>query len=123
MTITELAVGAAAGYFLVFGAGFVFRPELVGRFALRWTDPAGKTEVRCYYGAVSWAIAGFLGYLLAEDLATEALTGVLFLATAVLVTRIIGTVVDGGRDHPYTRMALPVEAGFVVAVAAVRFLA
>lgn len=123
MTITELAVGAAAGYFFVFGTGFVFRPELVDRFALRWTDAAGKTEVRCYYGAVSWALAGFLVYLLTEDLATEALSGVLFLATAVLVTRVIGTIVDGGKDHPYTRMAIPVETAFVVAVAAVRFLA
>ncbi len=123
MTITELAVGAAAGYFFVFGTGFVFRPELVGRFALRWTDPAGKTEVRCYYGAVSWALSGFLAYLLAEDLATQALTGVLLLAAAVLAVRVIATIVDGGRDHPYTRLAIPVETAFVVAVAAVRFLA
>lgn len=123
MDITELAVLAAAGYFFVFGAGFVFRPELVERFALAWTAPAGKTEVRCYYGAVSWALAAFLGYLLTEDLATPALTGVLFLATAVLVTRIAGTLVDGGRDHPYTRLAIPTETAFVVAVAAVRFLA
>ena len=123
MTITELAVGAAAVYFFVFGTGFVFRPELVDRFALRWTDDAGKTEVRCYYGAVSWALAAFLVYLVTQDLATEALTGVLFLATAVLAVRIIGTLVDGGRDHPYTRMAIPVETAFVVAVAAVRFLA
>ena len=123
MTTTELAVGAAATYFFVFGTGFVFQPALVDRFALRWTDAAGKTEVRCYYGAVSWALAGFLVYLLTEDLAVQALTGVLFLATAVLVTRIVGTVVDGGRDHPYTRMAIPVETVFVLAVAAVRFLA
>lgn len=123
MTITELAVGAAAGYFFVFGTGFVLRPELVDRFALRWTDAAGKTEVRCYYGAVSWALAGFLVYLLAEDLATPALTGVLFLASAVLAVRVIGTAVDGGSGHPYTRMAIPVETAFVVAVAAVRFLA
>jgi hypothetical protein len=123
MTITELAVGAAAGYFFVFGTGFVFRPELVERFALRWTDPAGRTEVRCYYGAVSWALAGFLVYLLTDDLATQALTGVLLLATAVFTVRVIATIVDGGRDHPYTRMAIPVEAGFVLAVAAVRFLA
>ena len=123
MTITELSVSAAALYFLVFGTGFVFRPELVDRFALRWTDSAGKTEVRCYYGAVSWALAGFLAYLLAQDLATEALTGVLFLATAVLVVRIAGTMVDGGRAHPYTRMAIPVEAAFVLALAAVRAFA
>jgi hypothetical protein len=123
MTTTELAVGAAAGYFFVFGTGFVLRPELVDRFALRWTDAAGKTEVRCYYGAVSWALGGFLVYLLAQDLAVEALTGVLFLASSVLLVRIIGTAVDGGRAHPYTRMAIPVETAFVVAVAAVRFLA
>jgi hypothetical protein len=122
MSLTEFAVLAAAGYFAVFGLGFVVRPELVDRFALRWTDPAGRTEVRCYYGAVSLALAAFLAYLLTQDLATEALTGVLFLATAVLVTRVVGTLVDGGRAHPYTRMAIPVETGFVVAVAAVRFL-
>ncbi len=76
--------------------------------------------MRCYYGAVSLALAGFLAYLLSEELATEALTGVLFLAVAVLVTRVVGTLVDGGRTHPYTRMAIPVETGFVAAVAAVR---
>lgn len=122
MSLIEFAVLAAAGYFTVFGLGFVLRPELVDRFALRWTDPAGRTEVRCYYGAVSLALAGFLAYLLRQELATEALTGVLFLAVAVLVTRVVGTLVDGGRTHPYTRMAIPVETGFVVAVAAVRFL-
>ena len=123
MTITEFAVFAAAGYFAVFGAGFVFRPILVQRFALRWTDPAGKTEVRCYYGAVSWALAGFLVYLVLEDLATQALTGVLFLAAAVFTMRVIGAIVDGGSAHAYTRMAIQVEGFFVAAVAAIRFLA
>ncbi|MFM7063126.1 MAG: DUF4345 family protein [Actinomycetes bacterium] len=123
MSVTELAVLAAAGYFAVFGAGFLFRPQLVERFALTWTDPAGRTEVRCYYGAVSWALAAFLVYLLTQDAATQALTGVLLLAAAVLATRVVGTAVDGGWSHPYTRTAIPVEAGFVLAVAAVRILA
>lgn len=117
--MTEIAVIGAIGYFAVFGAGFVFRPDLVERFALSWSDPAGKTEVRCYYGAVSWALAGFLGYLLTQDLADEALVGVLILASSVLTMRFIGTVVDGGMSHPYSRSALPVEALFVLAVAAV----
>ena len=39
------------------------------------------------------------------------------------VTRVIGTAVDGGRSHPYTRTAIPVEACFVLAVAAVLVLA
>lgn len=123
MTLTDVTVLAAAGYFAVFGTGFVFRPELVERFALRWTDAAGRTEVRCYYGAVSWALAAFLAYLLSQDLATEALTGVVLLAGAVFTVRVVGTLVDGGRDHPYTRLALPTEAVFVLVTLGVRLFA
>ena len=122
MTAVEIAVIGAAGYFAVFGTGFVFRPALVSRFGLRWEDAAGRTEVRCYYGAVSWALAAFLIYLSAQGLITAALTGVLFLAVAVLLTRVIGTIVDGGWEDDYTKVAIPVESLFVLAVAAVRFL-
>lgn len=118
----DLAVLAAIAYFAAFGVAFLVRPELVGRFALRWDDAAGRTEVRCYYGGVSLALAAFLGLLLADDLATEALTGVLLLAGAVLAVRIVGTLVDGGRSHPYTRTALVAESGFVVGLALVRLL-
>jgi len=121
MSAIELGTVAAAVYFAGFGLGFLVRPELAGRFGLTWTAAAGRTEVRCYYGAVSVALSAFLLYLLHEDLARPALTGVLFLATAVLVTRVVGTIVDGGWSHPYTRMALPIEALFVLALAVVRF--
>lgn len=123
MTAAQLTVAAAAGYFTVFGTGFVFRPAFVERFGLRWTEPAGKTEVRCYYGAVSWALAGFLVYLLAQGQAVDALTGVLFLATGVFTTRVIGTVVDGGRGAEYTKLAIPTEAAFVLVVGLVRLFA
>lgn len=122
MTAVEIGTYASAVYFAGFGLGFVVRPAFVDQFALEWTDPAGKTEVRCYYGAVSVALSAFLIYLAANDLAREALTGVLFLASAVLATRIVGTLVDGGRSHPYTRMALPVETAFVAALLIARLV-
>lgn len=121
MTAIEFGVYAAATYFAGFGLGFVFRPAFVRQFGLSWDGPAGKTEVRCYYGAVSVAISAFLLYLVGQDLATEALTGVLILAGSVLTVRIVGTIVDGGWDHSYTRMALPVETLFVLLLAFVRF--
>ena len=123
LTGAEITVAGAAGYFAVFGTGFVFRPAFVERFGLHWTDAAGKTEVRCYYGAVSWALSGFLIYLLAHHRAVDALTGVLFLATAVFTTRVVGTLVDGGKAAEYTKLALPVEAAFVIVVGAVRLFA
>lgn len=111
------------GYFVVFGAGFLNRPELADRFGLAWTRAAGKTEVRCYYGAVSWGLAAFMGYLWSRDLAVEALTGALILASAVLVTRVVGTVIDRAAPDPYTRLAIPTETVFVVALALIRFTA
>lgn len=123
MSMTSLAVYAACVYFVVFGAGFVFRPELADRLSLRWTSAAGRTEIRCYYGAVSWAIAAFLLYLVTRDLEVEALTGVLFLAAAVLVMRLVGTAIDGGWSDPYSRVAIPTEALFVAGLLAVRLLA
>ena len=99
------------------------RPELADRFGLAWVRPAGKTEIRCYYGAVSWGLAGFAAYLWSRGLELEALTGVLFLAGAVLTTRVVGTVVDRAADDPYTRLAIPTEAAFVLALALVRFTA
>jgi hypothetical protein len=123
MTAVHIAVVGAAIYFFVFGTGFVFRPALIAHLGLQWINPAGQTEVRCYYGAVSWALGAFLLYLLNAGLAVAALTGVLFLAAGVLLTRIVGTILDGAQREGYTRMAIPIEIGFVVILALIRLKA
>lgn len=114
MGMHQIAVVASMIYFSVFGAVFILRPEMISRLGLAWTNAAGKTEVRCYYGAISWAVAAFLGYLMSRDLTLEALTGVLFLATAVFVTRVIGSFVDGGWSETYNHQAIPIEGAFAV---------
>jgi multisubunit Na+/H+ antiporter MnhB subunit len=78
--------------------------------------------VRCYYGGVSVALGGFLALLLAEDQADLALSGVLILASTVLLCRLVSTLVDGGRDHPYTRVAIPSEALMVLGLGAAKLL-
>jgi len=123
MTLTGFAVGAAAAYFFGFGAGFVVRPAFADQLGLTWINPAGKAEVRCYYGAVSWALSGFLVYLMTQHLTVEALTGVCILATSVFTMRLISTTIDGAWAEPYTRTAVPLEALFVVATVTIRLLA
>ena len=123
MSFVEFAAIATAVYFFVFGAGFVVNPELVGQLGLRWTNAAGRTEVRCYYGALSWAVGGFLIYEVANDRAVDAVTLALMSAGAVLFARVVGTIVDGGRREAYTRVAIPTEAAFVAALALARFTA
>lgn len=110
----KIGVGIAIAYFLMMGAVFLFNPLAVEGFGLQWINPAGKTEVRCYYGALSWALAASLTYLLANGLSKEAVTVILFLASAVLIARIIGTAVDGAWDEAYTKSAIPIEIVFVV---------
>ena len=123
MPFVDVAAIGTALYFFGFGAGFVFKPELASRLGLAWTNAAGRTEVRCYYGAVSWALGGFILSTVADDRAVDGVTLALVLASAVLVTRAIGTVVDGGRREAYNRVALPTEAAFVLALAIARFTA
>lgn len=118
----QFAVVASIIYFVVFGAAFIFKPAMVSRLGLEWSNAAGRTEVRCYYGALSWALAAFLGYLVRQDLALEALTGMIFLASAVLVTRVIGSFVDRGWSDTYNRQAVPIETAFVVLLVVFRTL-
>ena len=123
MSLASFTVDAAALYFVGFGAGFVVRPELADQLGLHWTSPAGRTEVRCYYGAVSRALAAFLLYLQHRSHTVDALPGVLFLAGAVFTMRVIGTTVDRAWHERYTRTAIPVEALFVLVVGLVRLFA
>ena len=112
--IAKIGVGIAIAYFLMMGVVFLFNPLAVEGFGLQWINPAGKTEVRCYYGALSWALAASLTYLLVNGLAKEAVTVILFLASAVLIARVIGTAVDGAWDEAYTKSAIPIEIVFVI---------
>jgi hypothetical protein len=117
----DLADLAAIAYFAGFGLALLAKPSLVNRFGLEWTDRAGQVEVRCYYGAVSIGTAAFLAYLLSRHAGLDALTGVFILATAVFSTRLVATAIDGAWSHAYTRMALPVECGFVIFLGVARF--
>ena len=86
-------------------------------FAVKPVDNAGKTEIRVYYGGISFALGAFLLYLtLALETPVYSLVGGLFFATTVLVTRTIFLCVDKGWKCPYTRLAIPAESAFVIAL-------
>ena len=119
MQLIDIGVVLVVGYFLVTGVLFLVRPDAVAMYDMRPLGPAGRTEVRCYYGALALGLAGFVGYLGVNDLGREALVGVLMIAGAILVVRVVGAIVDGGWSERYTRTAVPVEIGFVAALAAV----
>lgn len=112
--IAKIGVGVGIAYFLMMGIVFIFNPLAVEGFGLQWINPAGQTEVRCYYGGLSWALAASLTYLLHKGLAHEAVTIILLLATAILITRVIGTQVDQAWSEDYTKSAIPIEIGFVI---------
>ena len=119
--VAKIGVGIGIVYFVGMGFVFCFNPAAVDGFGLQWINPAGKTEVRCYYGALSFALAASLGYLMFGGLVREAVTVILLLATAILIARVIGTAVDGACSEPYTKSAIPIEIVFVIAAVAVRW--
>jgi hypothetical protein len=86
-------------------------------FSVKPVDNAGKTEIRVYYGGISGALGGFLLYLtFALGTPVYSLHGGLFFATTVFVTRTIFLCVDKGWKCPYTKLAIPAEGLFVIAL-------
>ena len=118
MELIDVGVVLVVAYFGATGGLFLLRPAEVARYDMQAIGPAGRTEVRCYYGALALGMAAFLTYLGVVDRGRDAILGTFFIASAILVTRVVGAFVDGGWTEPYNRMAVPVETGFVVLLGA-----
>lgn len=113
-----IAVICLCLYFFGMAIVFITNPiKNAESFAVKPVDNAGKTEIRVYYGGISFALGAFLLYLtLALETPVYSLVGGLFFATTVLVTRTIFLCVDKGWKCPYTRLAIPAESAFVIAL-------
>ncbi len=119
------AVICLIGYFWGMAVVFVLKPlKNAESFSIRPVDNAGKTEIRVYYGGISFALGAFLLYLtLTLGTAYYSLIGGVIFATTVLTTRTIFLFVDKGWRCPYTKLAIPAESAFVVALWVCFFLA
>ncbi len=112
----SVAVICLIGYFWGMAVVFIAKPlKNAESFSIKPVDNAGKTEIRVYYGGISFALGSFLLYLtLALGTPVYSLVGGLFFATTVLVTRTIFLCVDKGWKCPYTKLAIPAESFFVI---------
>ena len=113
-----IAVIGLVLYFFGMAIVFITNPiKNAESFAVKPVDNAGKTEIRVYYGGISFALGAFLLYLtLALGTPVYSLVGGLFFATTVLVTRTVFLCVDKGWKCPYTKLAIPAESAFVIAL-------
>ena len=106
------------GYFFGMAVVFISSPlKNAEKFSVKPVDNAGKTEIRVYYGGISFALGAFLLFLtVALKTPYYSLIGGLFFATTVFVTRTIFLCVDKGWKCPYTKLAIPAEGAFVIAL-------
>ena len=114
----SVAVIGLVCYFFGMAVVFIASPiKNAESFSVKPVDNAGKTEIRVYYGGISFALGAFLLFLtIALKTPYYSLIGGLFFATTVLVTRTIFLFVDKGWKCPYTKLAIPAESVFVVAL-------
>ena len=103
-------------YFLCTAAVFVTNPIKFGKnYSVQPVDNAGKTEIRVYYGGISFALGLFLAllaFLFGHPF--YSLVGGLVFANTVFFTRLAFTFVDKGWDCQYTKLAIPAEGAFIV---------
>lgn len=114
----SVAVIGLVCYFFGMAVVFITSPiKNAESFSVKPVDNAGKTEIRVYYGGISFALGAFLLFLtIALKTPYYSLIGGLFFATTVLVTRTIFLFVDKGWKCPYTKLAISAESAFVVAL-------
>lgn len=114
----SIAVLGLVGYFFGMAIVFITSPiKNAESFSVKPVDNAGKTEIRVYYGGISFALGAFLLYLTIKlDTPVYSLVGGLYFSTTVFVTRTIFLCVDKGWKCPYTKLAIPAEGFFVVAL-------
>ncbi len=114
----SVAVIGLVGYFFGMAIVFIANPiKNAESFSVKPVDNAGKTEIRVYYGGISFALGAFLAYLTIKlGTPVYSLAGGLFFATTVFVTRTVFLFVDKGWKCPYTKLAIPAEGAFVVAL-------
>jgi len=119
------ATACLCAYFFGMAIVFIAKPlKNAESFSIKPVDNAGKTEIRVYYGGISFALGAFLLYLaIATGTAFHSLVGGMFFATTVLVTRTVFLFVDKGWKCPYTKLAIPAESAFVIALWVCFFLA
>lgn len=112
------AVICLIGYFWGMAVVFILKPlKNAESFSIKPVDNAGKTEIRVYYGGISFALGAFLLFLtLSLGTAYYSLVGGVIFATTVLTTRTIFLFVDKGWKCPYTKLAIPAESAFVIAL-------
>lgn len=114
----SVAVIGLVCYFFGMAVVFITSPlKNAEKFSVKPVDNAGKTEIRVYYGGISFALGAFLLFLtIALKTPYYSLIGGLFFSTTVLVTRTIFLCIDKGWKCPYTKLAIPAESAFVVAL-------
>ena len=101
-----VAVIGLVGYFFGMAVVFISSPlKNAEKFSVKPVDNAGKTEIRVYYGGISFALGAFLLFLtVALKTPYYSLIGGLFFATTVFVTRTIFLCVDSSLSvsSPYS---------------------
>ena len=114
----SVAVIGLVCYFFGMAGVFITSPlKNAEKISVKPVDNAGKTEIRVYYGGISFALGAFLLYLtIALETPVYSLIGGLFFATTVFVTRSVFLCVDKGWKCPYTKLAIPAEGLFVAAL-------
>lgn len=105
-------------YFFCTAVVFLSKPEKYGKqYSVQPVDNAGKTEIRVYYGGISFALGLFLAILaFVFGHPFYSLVGGLIFANTVFFTRFVFTFIDKGWSCPYTKLAIPAEGGFIVAL-------
>ena len=105
-------------YFFGTALVFILNPvKSAEKYSMKPKDEAGVTEIRVYYGGISFALGLFLAiraFVFGKPF--YSLIGGLIFSNTVFFTRFAFTFVDKSWKCAYTKLAIPAEFAFIIAL-------
>ncbi|MEM7345259.1 MAG: DUF4345 domain-containing protein [Chloroflexota bacterium] len=101
MTLKTTLLGIAAGFFVLYGLGFVFFPEALGLLITGAvpTTSSGMIDMRATYGGMSVALGLLFGLATRNPHTIDfGVWGILITMAGMAFGRLVGFVVDGSPN-------------------------
>ena len=114
MKLAKLALLAAAIGFFGFGIALFIAPELMESAGLSIVDPAGRIEIRAFYGGIELGLAMFFVIALKREWILPGLSVLIETNGFIVIARVAGLIMDNFQALPATWWSLAAEMSLLI---------
>ncbi len=114
MKLAKFSLIAAAIGFFGFGIVLFVAPELIESAGISLVDPAGRIEIRAFYGGIELGLAMFFVIALKKDWILPGLTVQIETNGFIVIARLAGIIMENFKASSATWWSLAAEMSLLI---------